>query len=199
MDRRLTQRGEERRKQLMAFAATRFAENGYHPTSVAEIVEGIGVGKGVFYWYFDSKEALLKAILADAQLDLRRRQRAAISDASTPLERIERGIRVSIEWSVEHEELFRLFQFAATDDRFTTGLRKGEQIAIKDVASHLSAAMDAGEIPDADPDLLANAMLGVHTRLVQLIHRGEVDPTPEVVDTAVTFSLYGILGPRPTP
>lgn len=198
MDRRLTQRGEERRKQLMAFAATRFAENGYHPTSVAEIVEGIGVGKGVFYWYFDSKEALLKAILADAQLDLRRRQQAAISEASTPLERIERGIRVSVEWSVEHEKYFRLIQFAATDGRFTTGLRKGEQIAIKDVAGHLSAAMAAGEIPDADPQLLANVMLGVHTRLVQLIHRGEVEPTSEVLDTAVTFCLHGILGAHGT-
>ena len=98
-------------------------------------------------------------------------------------------------WSVEHEEYFRLIQFAATDDRFTTGLRKGERVAIKDVATHLNAAMEAGEIPDSDPQLLANAMLGAHTRLVQLIHRGEMEPTAEVFDKAVAFSLYGILGP----
>ncbi|MET0738224.1 MAG: helix-turn-helix domain-containing protein, partial [Acidimicrobiales bacterium] len=53
--RRLTPRGEQRREQLMAYAIGRFASHGYHTTSVAEIVEGIGVGKGVFYWYFDSK------------------------------------------------------------------------------------------------------------------------------------------------
>ncbi len=34
VQRRLTQRGEERKAQLMTFAATRFAEQGYHPTSV---------------------------------------------------------------------------------------------------------------------------------------------------------------------
>lgn len=34
----------------MAFATQRFAQNGFHPTSVAEITEGMGVGKGVFYW-----------------------------------------------------------------------------------------------------------------------------------------------------
>ena len=71
----------------MAFAAQRFADNGYHPTSVAEIVEGLGVGKGVFYWYFDSKEALFLAILDDAQRDLRRRQGDAIREAGDPLER----------------------------------------------------------------------------------------------------------------
>ena len=47
MDRKLTQRGEERRRQLMAYATQRFAQNGFHPTSVAEITEGLGVGKGV--------------------------------------------------------------------------------------------------------------------------------------------------------
>ncbi|MBX3286784.1 MAG: TetR/AcrR family transcriptional regulator [Actinobacteria bacterium] len=197
MERRLTRRGEERRSQLMAFAAQRFADNGYHPTSVAEIVEGLGVGKGVFYWYFDSKEELLRAILADGQLDLRRRQRAAITGATTPLERIERGIRASIEWSLEHPVFFRLFQFAATDDRFTENLRKGEQVAVRDAARHLADAMDAGEIPEADPKLQAHAMLGVSSHLVHLVHRGLLDADEAVVDTAVSFCLHGLQGPRP--
>ncbi len=194
MDRRLTNRGEERRRQLMAFAAERFAANGYHPTSVAEIVEGLGVGKGVFYWYFDSKEELLRAILAEGQLDLRRRQRAAIADATTPMERIERGIRASIEWSLEQEVFFRLFQFAATDDRFTDNLRKGEKVAIRDAARHVAEAMAAGEIPDTDPEIVAHAMLGVSSHLVQLVHRGLVKPSDELVASAVRFCLYGIAG-----
>ena len=196
MDRRLTQRGEERRRQLLAFAADRFADNGYHPTSVAEIVEGLGVGKGVFYWYFDSKEELLRAILAEGQLDLRRRQRTAIDGATTPMERIERGIRASIEWSLEQRVFFRLFQFAATDDRFADGLRKGEQVAVRDAARHVSDAMAAGEIPESDPQLLAHAMLGVSTHFVQLSHRGLLEATDEVIDTAVSFCLYGLLGRR---
>ena len=56
----------------MDVAARKFAENGFHPTSVAEIVAGVGVGKGVFYWYFDSKDQLFLEILHDAQQDLRR-------------------------------------------------------------------------------------------------------------------------------
>jgi AcrR family transcriptional regulator len=194
MDRRLTNRGEERRRQLMAFAAERFAANGYHPTSVAEIVEGLGVGKGVFYWYFDSKEELLRAILAEGQLDLRRRQRAAIADATTPMERIERGIRASIEWSLEQKVFFRLFQFAATDDRFTDNLRKGEKVAIRDASRHVAEAMAAGEIPDTDPEIVAHAMLGVSSHLVQLVHRGLVKPSDELVTSAVRFCLYGIVG-----
>jgi len=198
MDRKLTQRGEERRRQLMDYATTRFAQNGFHPTSVAEITEGLGVGKGVFYWYFDSKEELLRAILADAQLDLRRRQRAAVSGAASPSDGIERGVRASMDWSIQHPDYFRLFQFAATDDRFNAGLRKGETIAVRDAARHVADAMAVGEIAPGDPELLSQAMLGVHTQLVHLVHRGLVEPTAEVIDTTVTFCLFGLLGRRDT-
>src|SRR3954447_21331044 len=105
MNRRLTQRGRERREQLMTFATARFAENGYHPTSVAEIVEGMGVGKGVFYWYFSSKEELLAEILKEAQLDLRRRQQHALGEESDPIRRIEHGIRASMDWLHENRHL----------------------------------------------------------------------------------------------
>ncbi|MBX3314974.1 MAG: TetR/AcrR family transcriptional regulator [Actinobacteria bacterium] len=197
-DRQLTPRGEERRRQLMAFAAQRFAENGYHPTSVAEIVEGLGVGKGVFYWYFDSKDDLLAAILSDGQRDLRRRQRDAIAEAATPLDRVRRGVRASIEWSLEQPVLFRLFQFAATDERFAGRLRKGEQIAVADAARHIQDAIDAGEIPDADATVLAHAMVGVHTRLVHLVATGQVERSDEIIDTAVDFCVNGISGPHLT-
>ena len=46
---KLTPRGQERRAQLITCAARLFAERGYHPTSVADIVAALGVGKGVFY------------------------------------------------------------------------------------------------------------------------------------------------------
>src|SRR3954465_2799277 len=105
MERRLTTRGKERRQQLMDFAGSRFADGGYHPTSVAEIVQGLGVGKGVFYWYFDSKEELFLEILKEAQQELRRAQQQAIDGIDDPVRRIELGIQASMRWSSEHPEL----------------------------------------------------------------------------------------------
>ena len=147
MERRLTQRGEQRRQQLIDFATKRFAENGYHPTSVAEIVQGLGVGKGVFYWYFESKEQLFREILRDAQRDLRKRQELAIKGLEEPIERIEEGIRESLRWSAENRHLFVLFQFAATEETFGPAMRKGEQVAAADAARHVAAAIATGQIP----------------------------------------------------
>jgi AcrR family transcriptional regulator len=194
MARRLTPRGKERREQLMAYAAQRFAEQGYHPTSVSEIVAGLGVGKGVFYWYFESKEQLLLEILREAQTDLRRTQRAAIAEEADPVRRIEKGIRASMAWSAEHGALNVLLRFAATEERFLPALRKGEEVAARDIAVHLAEAIAQGRIRDADPEMLAHAMLGATSRLARtFIHDQGRDPA-EVTEVCVSFCLDGLVG-----
>ena len=110
------------------------------------------MGKGVFYWYFSSKEELFLEILREAQHDLRRTQQQAIEDEDDPVRRIASGIRASIEWSSEHPELHQLFAFAATEERFAPAMRKGEEIALADAVRHVSDGIDRGEIRDGDPD-----------------------------------------------
>jgi AcrR family transcriptional regulator len=195
----LTQRGKERRDQLMAFAAARFAEQGYHPTSVSEIVSGLGVGKGVFYWYFDSKEQLFLEILRDAQTDLRRRQQQAIADEPDPIKRIELGLRASLAWSEAHRDHHKLIQFAATEATFQGALRRGQDIAVADIVKHLKEAIAEGRIRDADPDVLAHAMAAVAASLTNtfIYERGE--PADQVADAAVAFCLEGTLGGAPRP
>src|SRR5687767_13260282 len=175
MARRLTPRGRERREQLMAYAVARFAENGYHPTSVAEIVSGLGVGKGVFYWYFSSKEELFLEILREAQHDLRRRQQHVIGDEPDPVRRIELGIRASMAWFAEHRNLFNLFQFAATEDRFAPQLRVGQEVAVADAVRHVKDGIVEGRIRDGDPELITHAILGVTSYLARtfIFERGE--------------------------
>ncbi|HZQ83553.1 MAG TPA: TetR/AcrR family transcriptional regulator [Acidimicrobiales bacterium] len=191
--RRLTQRGRERRAQLMEYAAQRFAEKGYHPTSVAEIVQGMEVGKGVFYWYFSSKEELFLEILKDAQTSLRRRQQSAIGDEIDPIKRIELGMRASMAWLSEHRHLYTLFQFAVSEERFATVLRRGQDVAVADVIPHVKEGMVAGRIRDVDPQVLAHAILGVtnHLARIFIFERGE--PPGQVADAAVSFCLEGLL------
>lgn len=194
MARQLTDRGEERRRQLIEIATARFAAKGYHQTSVAEIVEGLGVGKGVFYWYFSSKEELFRAILRDAQLDLRRTQRAALQDAADPLTRIVAGIRASVLWSHKHRALERLVEFAAIDVRFASAIRKGEQTAVNDAAHHVADAIVAGLIPEGDPELLARAMFGVATALTRRHLRDGNPNVEETAESTVRFCLGGLAG-----
>ena len=179
----------------MAYAAQRFAENGYHPTSVADIVQGMGVGKGVFYWYFPSKEELFLEILRDAQIDLRRRQRELASACDDPVDRIEAGIRASIEWMADHRHLIGLFQFAASEERFAPALRRGQNTAVADVVRSVTEAIVSGRIADRDPELLSHCILGVTQHLARVFIFERNQPADAVASAAIAFCREGLLGP----
>lgn len=192
--RRLTKRGEKRRAQLMEEGARLFADKGYHPTSVQEIVASLGVGKGVFYWYFSSKEEFFVEILRSAQTDLRRRQQAAIGDEPDPIRRIEIGIEATLVWFREHRELFNLFQFAATQEQFAPVLRRGQQVAVADATRHVKDGIVEGRIPDHDPEMLAQAIVGVMSHFARTYLYERDEPLDEVVEAARAFCLHGLLG-----
>ena len=177
--RRLTPRGEERRAQLIAHSTTLFATK-------------VGVGKGVFYWYFSSKEQLFIEILREAQKDMRRRQQREITDVDDPVERLALGIRAAVMWSAEHRDLFQLFEFALTDDTFSKAMRTGRATLANDAVEHLKSAIAEGRIPDRDPEQLAYAILGVSSLLtMEYVHHR--DETPEsVAEMVVDFCLGGI-------
>lgn len=190
--RKLTPKGKERRDQLLRHASRLFAENGYDPTSVADIVDSLGVGKGVFYWYFPSKEELLVEILRSSQYDLRRAQQSAIADEPDPIRRIELGLRATLRWFGEHRDYFSILQLAATDERFAPTLRMNRHTAMGDTLRHIKEGIVAGSIVDADPELLAHSIHGVVDHLARrsLIERdGDLD---EVTDVAVAFCLRGL-------
>ena len=178
----------------MEFATSRFAENGYHRTSVAEIVQGLGVGKGVFYWYFPTKEDLFIEILRDAQKQLRRRQQSAIGDEADPVRRIELGIRASMAWFQENRNLFDLFQFAISEERFRPTIRRGEEVALADTARHVKEGIVEGRIRDVDPSVLSHAILGVTGHLARTFVLEKQERGDEIADAAVSFCLEGLLG-----
>lgn len=190
--RTLTPRGTERRRQLLEYAAKRFAECGYHPTSVADIVGGLGVGKGVFYWYFASKEQLFVEILRESQTDLRRSQRDAIAGEDDPVRRLELGVRAAFKWWAQHPEIVNLAQFAATEDAFAKALQRGQEVALGDAVTVLEEAIAQGAIRDAEPEALAHAVIGLTGHLArELVHRRGSDAS-EVADLAVAVMLDGI-------
>ena len=196
MGRALTSRGEERRRQLLDTATAAFAEHGYHTTSVADIVERLGVAKGVFYWYFESKEALFLEVLERAQRDLRGAHEVAIAEEADPLRRLEVGIRSSLTWLEANRSVLALFQIAATEDRFVGALRAGEEALASELAGHLKEAIVAGRIPDGDPQVLAYAVLGAIDALAQTFLGRPGAWDDGVADTAVAFCLGGLLATR---
>jgi AcrR family transcriptional regulator len=56
---------EGRRQEILAAAQRRFARNGFHATTVADIVRESGVSQGTFYLYFETKDDVIAALADD--------------------------------------------------------------------------------------------------------------------------------------
>jgi AcrR family transcriptional regulator len=54
------------RAALLAAARKCFAASGYFNVRIADVTKQAGMSQGIIYWYFASKEDLLKAVLAEA-------------------------------------------------------------------------------------------------------------------------------------
>jgi AcrR family transcriptional regulator len=175
----------------MEAAADAFATEGYHTTSVTAIVDSIGVGKGVFYWYFESKDEMMTAILVDGLRSMRQAQRDAIAGEHDPGRRIEQGIRSTLSWLNDHPDLFALMEFARTDERFAPVVRRGEDQLVADALPHVSAGVTAGLLRRDDPVVLATAIFGVTSHLARkmMLERGEDADT--VAASVIAFCRDG--------
>ncbi|HTY47115.1 MAG TPA: TetR/AcrR family transcriptional regulator, partial [Methanomassiliicoccales archaeon] len=56
-------KSNDRRNEFIQAAEELFNEKGYENTSVDDIVGKVGVAKGLFYYYFDTKDNLLEELV----------------------------------------------------------------------------------------------------------------------------------------
>ena len=56
-------KGEQNREKILQAAADLFYQHGYNNTSFSDVATASGVPKGNFYYYFKSKDELLRAVI----------------------------------------------------------------------------------------------------------------------------------------
>ena len=131
------------------------------------------MGKGVFYWYFTSKDELFGEIITGALRSMRLAQRDAIAGEPDPARRIEWGIRASLRWLSDHRHLYLLMEFARTEERFAPIMRNGDDQTMADARPHVSAGITAGLLRGEDPEVLTMAILGVTAHLARELVLGQ--------------------------
>jgi AcrR family transcriptional regulator len=71
-----------RRNEILAAAADLFRSQGYKHTAVETIIRKAGIAKGTFYYYFQSKDDVLAAIVQDLVRHLAEHARSIAADPS---------------------------------------------------------------------------------------------------------------------
>jgi AcrR family transcriptional regulator len=114
-----TERGRRTQRALLDAAAAEFGEKGFHDSSVVSITSRAGVALGSFYTYFESKDALFRALVEDLSNRVRDQVAPAVESNGLGVIAAEQpALSAFLGFVREHKELYRIIdeaEFVAHD------------------------------------------------------------------------------------
>ena len=115
---RIVKAPDERRSELIATAQELFYTKGYERTSVSDIVEAVGVAQGTFYYYFDSKTAVLEAVVAELIAQTQAILQEIVADETlAAIPKWIQAFQVANNWKIERkDEMIALLHLLHRDE-----------------------------------------------------------------------------------
>ncbi len=200
-ERRLTSAGNESRRRLLDAASGLFSAHGFGPTRVADICEAAGVAKGLFYWYFPSKDALITDLVRTMRQQLRRAQASAMEPTASGLVQLRQGSQESVRFMSRHQAWFALLDMEGSDPALSAAVDEGAKVYVADVELLIRRGQQDGSVVDGDPRLLAVGTVGTVGVFARARRSGLVDIDDDAlagaVGTWVERALGGAGEPRP--
>jgi AcrR family transcriptional regulator len=145
------------RAEILAVATREFSEHGYSGARVDEIAERMRTTKRMIYYYFESKQGLYAAVLAEAYAEIRREEQTIEVDHLDPIAAIRCLAELTFDHHESHPDFIRL-------------------VAIENIhrAEHLAALPDLDQLGSPaikliDAILVRGREAGVFTRDVDAL------------------------------
>ncbi len=96
---------DERYGEFLGVARKLFLSHGYNQTTVREIIDTVGVAKGTFYHYFESKQAVLEAVVAELSAEGLALMKAIVDEPTlSACEKWTRAAEVIVSWQIERKD-----------------------------------------------------------------------------------------------
>ncbi len=164
------------RDKILQSAAALFSQNGYHTTSMDDIVKESGLSKGAIYGYFKSKDDLFLA-LSDKQLEsMIDNMQDAFSPEDSAKNKLMKAAEIHFRQIVDPNDVWRVtLELWVESPRIPSlekRVRKRYDLAHKFLADIIAEGKKKGEFrKDIDPDMISSILLAtirglsIHTRM----------------------------------
>jgi AcrR family transcriptional regulator len=188
---------EFRQSEIITAARKVFAEKGYMAATVDEIAAQAAMAKGTVYLYFDSKEQIYNAVLANDLETLHRLTLEKIAAAGTALEKIAAYINARFDYCEERRDFFRIMFIEPFGSPVLSKARAREWLRepVRMLTMAIEEAISANQIRRRPAEILAWTIADLTTGALQ--RRLATTPTTTVredIDFLTDF-IYVALGP----
>jgi len=180
--RNLDRSGSENR--IIEHATKLFLRKGYHGTSIDDITRAAKLTKGSFYWYFKSKEDMLRTILLSFEHDFLDELIVSIDGIETGTrDKLAKFIRFLPAFAYYNPELCVVFTTLSGE---LVGARHKIEVEIRRIykkyqdflAGLMELGMKDGMVrEDLDPQLLASVIIALHNGILfqWFMNKGKID------------------------
>ncbi|WP_260597482.1 TetR/AcrR family transcriptional regulator [Sphingomonas endolithica] len=189
-----TERGRRTMRAILDAAALEFGERGFHDASISGITRRAGVALGSFYTYFDTKDAVFRALVRDISDQVRDHVAPAIRAAPDQLAAEQAGLREFIGFVRGHKELYRIIDESEFVD--PESFRLHYATTAERIAGRLKDAATRGEIRADVSEVHAWALMGINVFLGLRYGVWGEDRTPEDIAETIADMLATGISPR---
>ncbi len=167
------------RGRILDAALLAFSRQGYHGTRLDDIVSESDTSKGAIYFHFANKERLFLALVDQFADLLEKRVREAIEPEEAGIDRI----RVALETCLQTFARYRrpakilLVQAVGLGSVFENKRAEVNDRFARLIESYLKEAIDIGDIPPVDTEVVSIAWMGaIYGVVIRWVSTGEPEP-----------------------
>ena len=183
---RRERRKAQARENLLDAARQMIAENGIARLRISDVTEQADLGFGTFYTYFDSKEALIEAVVAETLAGLARTIGTAAVASADPAKAAAEAYRRFLRFASEQPQLACvLVELNRSETAFEDAVRPWA----RETLEHGCAS---GQFTVDDIDLALVSVAGAALAAIRAILAGVIEPGHETESRGAEMMLRGL-------
>jgi AcrR family transcriptional regulator len=171
------------KEELIRVATQWFSERGYQNTTLDDIVSQVNISRVTFYTYFESKEALLKAIFERASATYQQGLEEILAQPLSCQEKLRQAVAFQVTSVTNGQPLARIFyrEEASVPTDTAELVAATQQKADRLLEREMEQGIRSGEIINENPHLLMQAFRGMCTWLYRWYQPGGPIPSDDIV------------------
>ena len=158
-----TERGRKTLRKLLDAAAQEFGEKGFHEASISGITRRAGTALGSFYTYFESKDAIFKALVNDMSAQVANHAREGIKDKTEAFDIERAALRAFLDFACKKKEIYRIIDEAEFVD--PDSFRRHYETTAARILDRLKSGEESGAFREGMDEAHAWALMGMNVFL----------------------------------
>ena len=189
---------ERRREAILRAASALFSRQGYHSTSVADVIAAAGISRGTFYLYFDHKDSLFLELIEQFIQRIMEVMEVVDADGPDPTFEIYENVRRVVDVVFDYQDLTVLVlrEDLGLNPEVDEKLKRFYGFVREMVEGALQNGARLGLIRKVNEPIVATALIGAikEVFLHHLVSAPDRAPSrQELAESLLDFGLRGLL------